>query len=64
MSSNYMPYQDSINSELNRKHKETNASILERKAKTKLLSGLVGSVTGRGNRRKIGSKDKADEYLS
>lgn len=63
MSSNYMPYQDSINSELNRKHKETNAGILERKAKTKLLSGLVGSVTGRRNKTKSGKKDQTDEYL-
>lgn len=64
MSSNYMPYEGAINSEMNRKHKETDGQIAKDKARTRLLAGLTESVTGRGRRRTIGKKSKVDEYLS
>lgn len=57
-----MPYQDVINSEMARKHKETDGKIAKEKAHTKLLAGLTSSVTGKGIKRVIGSKK--DEYLS
>lgn len=64
MANNYMPYQGAIDSEMARKHKETDGKIAKDKAKTRLLAGLTRSVTGRGHRRVIGSKNKEDEYLS
>ena len=64
MANNYMPYQGAIDSEMSRKHKETDGKIAKDKAKTKLLAGLTRSVTGGGFRRVIGSKKKEDEYLS
>jgi len=62
MANHYMPYQGAINSEMARKHKETDGKIAKDKAHTKLLAGLTRSVSGTGNRRTVGPKK--DEYLS